>query len=177
MFPSLTLWLLPDAPAFDEIQQLIAELSTEHRSPRFEPHITLLSGILDDEQAACQKAQALAERTAPVNAAFRQVEYLEEYYRCLFFSTTHSSPLLDLRAECEQLFEHTNIQPFVPHVSFLYGSIPVFQKQAIAEDVARRHAQILLRPLRMPTLRLVRTQRTPEYWETVGEWNFTTTDK
>ncbi len=170
MSPSLTLWLLPDAPAFDEIRALITELSARHRSPAFEPHITLLSGILDREEQALEKAQAIAERFSPISAAFRQVEYLEEYYRCLFFSTTHSSELLQIRAECEQIFEHTNIQPFVPHISFLYGAIPVFQKQAIAEDIARHRAQLLLRPLRMPTLRLVRTQRTPEFWETVAEW-------
>jgi 2'-5' RNA ligase len=162
----LTLWLIPDGEARQQLQQLITDLSNRHGTPAFEPHITLLSGIMGDEAAVVAQSAEFAANTAPIVAAIRNVEYLEEFFRCLFFSTDQSASLLEARRQAETLFEHTNIQPFIPHVSFLYGSMPVFEKEAISEQL--RHK--FLMSLRMPTLRLVRTQRTPEYWETIAEF-------
>jgi hypothetical protein len=162
----LTLWLIPDTAAHHRLQQLISDLSYKHNAPVFEPHITLLSGITDTDLDAKNKAEYFAKKCAPIVAAIQNVEYLEEFFRCLFFTTDQSASLIAARQRAETLFEHTNIQPFIPHVSFLYGTMPVFEKQAIADELKDQ----FLMPLRMPTLRLVRTQRTPEYWENIAEY-------
>jgi 2'-5' RNA ligase len=162
----LTLWLIPDGEARQQLQQLITEMSSRHGAPAFEPHITLLSGIMGEAADVAAQAAEFAANTAPIVAAIRNVEYLEEFFRCLFFSTDQSASLIAARRAAEDFFEHTNIQPFIPHVSFLYGSMPVFEKAAIAAQLRDK----FLMSLRMPTLRLVRTQRTPEYWETIAEF-------
>ena len=127
----LTLWLMPDKETYLKIGQLIAELSSVHNTPSFEPHVTLISGITDDLETALKKTKKLAKENSPLNASLIGVEYLEYFYRCLFFKTDDSDEIYRLRDEAESLFEHSTVNPFIPHISFLYGSLPVFKKEAI----------------------------------------------
>lgn len=161
-----TLWLMPDQITYEKLSQLIENLSTIHETPTFEPHVTLLSGITDDVETAIQKAEELANSLTPISATLTKIEFLELYYRCLFFCTNESAELMEARTLAEQIFEHTQITPFIPHVSFLYGSLPVFQKEAIIASLG----DDFFMDFRMPKLRLVKTLRTPEYWELIAEF-------
>ena len=161
-----TLWLMPDKATYLKLSKLIAELSTTHDAPSFEPHVTLLSGIVDDLGTAVNKTKQFAESLTSITARLTRIEFLEYYYRCLFFRTDESPALMKAREEAENFFEHTHIHPFIPHVSFLYGSLPVFQKEAIVSDLGAA----FLVDFRLTKLRLVKTQRTPEHWELIKEY-------
>ena len=63
------------------------------------------------------------------------------------------------------LFEHLQITPFVPHITFLYGSIPTFKKETIIKDLGDE----FWLDFTMRSLRLVSTQRTPENWSLIEE--------
>lgn len=167
MHPAYTLWLLPDAHAYERLDRLITGLSSRHGTPRFAPHVTLLSGILDAEPEALLKTERLARQVEPVRASLTRIEYLETYYRCLFFRTDDSAELLGLRARAEALFEHSRVEPFIPHISFLYGSLPVFSKEAIVEELG----EAFFMDFRMETLCLVETQRTPEHWRVLATFD------
>lgn len=158
---------MPDEIAYQKLSDLIADLSTTHATPSFEPHITLLSGITDDLELAIQKTEELANSITPISATLTRIEFLEVYYRCLFFCTNESEDLMSVRQLATDIFEHTQITPFIPHVSFLYGSLPIFQKEAIIGALGDN----FFIDFRMPKLRLVKTQRTPEYWELIAEFD------
>lgn len=162
-----TLWLMPDKPTYLKLSKLIAELSTTHDAPAFEPHVTVLSGITDSIADACNKTKSLAQQLQPITASLTRIEFLEYYYRCLFFRTDESPMLMQARHQAEDLFEHTQINPFIPHISFLYGSLPVFKKEAIVSDLG----DAFFVDFRLTKLRLVKTQRTPEHWELIDEFN------
>jgi len=158
-----TLWLVPDSTAYNKLSKLIVALSTSLETPEFEPHVTLLSGITDELEIAIEKTEELANSLSPISASLTRIEFLEYYYRCLFFCTNTSEELMYARDLSEGIFEHTNINPFVPHVSFLYGSLPVFEKEAIVSELGDN----FFMDFRMTELRLVKTQRTPEHWELI----------
>ena len=162
----LTLWLMPDKETYLKIGQLIAELSSVHNTPSFEPHVTLISGITDDLETALKKTKKLAKENSPLSASLIGVEYLEYFYRCLFFKTDDSDEIYRLRDEAESLFEHSTVNPFIPHISFLYGSLPVFKKEAIIAELGER----ILGGFSLQSLRLVRTELGPENWELLGEF-------
>ena len=162
-----TLWLMPDKLAYQKLSKLIVDLSTSHDTPEFEPHVTLLSGITDGQALAIEKAEELANSLMPISATLTRIEFLEYYYRCLFFCTDESEALMEARMLAEELFEHTNISPFIPHVSFLYGALPIFEKEAIIGSLG----DSFFMDFRMPKLRLVKTQRTPEHWELIEEFD------
>lgn len=162
----LSLWLMPDQETYLKLGQLIADLSSVHQTPSFEPHVTLLSGILEEEEVALQLTEELADYSAPIQSSLTRIEFLEYFYRCLFFRADTSKTLFALREEAEELFEHTKINPFVPHVSFLYGSLPVFRKIEIVEALGDR----FFTDFTLTKLRLVRTELRPENWEFIGEF-------
>jgi 2'-5' RNA ligase len=110
--------------------------------------------------------QATDKENSPLNASLIGVEYLEYFYRCLFFKTDDSDEIYRLRDEAESLFEHSTVNPFIPHISFLYGSLPVFKKEAIIAELGER----ILGGFSLQSLRLVRTELGPENWELLGEF-------
>ncbi len=158
---------MPDAEAYNKLSQLIVDLSSSHATPTFEPHVTLLSGIVDPLEVAIDKTEELANSLLPLSAALTGIEFLERYYRCLFFRTNESEDILEARQLAEAIFEHTRIDPFIPHVSFLYGSLPIFQKQAIID----RLGDAFFMNFCLPKLRLVETQRQPENWQLLAEFD------
>lgn len=162
----LSLWLMPDKETYSKLSQLIEDLSTVHHTPSFEPHVTLLSGIIDPEDVALEKVKQLAQNTPLLSGSLTRIEYLEYYYRCLFFRTDDCEDIFDLRKTAEALFEHTNVNPFIPHVSFLYGALPVFKKEAIVAELGDR----FFMQFNMQSLRLIKTELTPEHWELMGEF-------
>ncbi len=163
----MTLWLLPDKDTFIKIGQLIDDLSTVHNTPRFEPHVTLLSGITDDAETAIKKTKLLAEQNIRLRASLTSIEYLEYFYRCLFFRTDDSEDIFKLREAAGELFEHSTVNPFIPHISFLYGSLPIFKKEAIIAELGDR----FLGGFYLHKLRLVKTDLTPEHWEVLCEFD------
>lgn len=161
-----TLWLMPDQTAYQKLSRLIVDLSTLHETPTFEPHVTLLSGITDSFEIAKEKTEELANSLTTISATLTRIEFLEMYYRCLFFRTDESEALMEARVLAQEIFEHTQITPFIPHVSFLYGALPIFQKEAIIGELGEQ----FFMDFRLTKLRLVKTQRTPEHWELMEEF-------
>lgn len=160
-----SLWLIPDNQTFQKLNKLIVDLSTEHNTPRFEPHVTLLSGIIDDSATAIKKTKQLAKQFIPISAALTNIEYLEFFYKCLFFRTDDSHGIFEIREAAEEVFEHTQVNPFVPHVSFLYGALPVFEKKEIIAQLGDH----FFVDFNMTKLQLVKTQLTPEHWDVLIE--------
>ena len=156
-----TIWLMPDENAYQKLNRLILNLSNEHQTPVFDPHVTLLSGISNTKREAIALARQFAQRLSPLKVSLTRIEYLEFYYRCLFFRTDESQPLFEARETAEELFRHSNIRPFIPHISFLYGALPIFKKQAIINALGDR----FFMNFELSELRLVKTDYTPESWK------------
>ena len=158
---------MPAEKTAAKISELINNLSKTYQTAAFSPHITLLSGITESKEIALQKMQNWAKQIQPIQAALTDVAYLEIYYKCLFFNTLLSKELLNARAEAELIFEHTHIQPFIPHISFLYGDLPVFKKQEIIAELNSDFFQTII----LDKIQLVRTERAVEDWELLAEIN------
>lgn len=47
-----SLWLIPKGNIFKKYSRIIRDLSKQYSSPYFEPHITLIGGILANEKEA-----------------------------------------------------------------------------------------------------------------------------
>ncbi len=161
----LSIWLIPTAETSAKLSALIHDLSKTYSTDNFLPHITLLSGIMDIENQAVAKLTRWAKQLKPIQAELTSVEYLELYYKCLFFNAAESAELLLLREQAEQLFNHTNVQPFIPHVSFLYGNLPLFKQQEIISGLGAD----FLQTIRLDKIQLVRTIHAVENWELLVE--------
>ncbi len=156
---------MPAAKTAAKISELINNLSKTYQTAAFSPHITLLSGITDSEEIALQKLKNWTALLQPIQAELTSIAYLELYYKCLFFNAAGSEELLIARQEAEELFTHTNIQPFIPHISFLYGNLPIFKKQEIISELGATFLHTIL----LDKIQLVKTERTVEEWRVLAE--------
>ncbi|TAM81882.1 MAG: hypothetical protein EPN47_10770 [Acidobacteria bacterium] len=126
-----SLWLVPSEPAHSLLAGVISRLGRDHSAPRFEPHITLLGGIALQDRKAMAKLDSLARILEPVKVELGEIGFLDEYFRCLFVTVIAGSSLSSARRAACRVFARQNT-PFMPHVSLLYGKLPVEMKHEIA---------------------------------------------
>jgi hypothetical protein len=126
------LWIIPgDEEVYARTSGYIARLSSLYGLPRFEPHVTVLGGIPSPEPAGLRE---LAGSLAPFQVRLTsEVEYLNEYFRCLFIRAYKTDGLMETFSKASALFGQETGSYF-PHLSLAYGDLPVWKKhEMIAE--------------------------------------------
>jgi 2'-5' RNA ligase len=113
-----TLWLEPEGEDKIAFQSLISDFATRAGTPRFEPHLTLLSKLAGDEHTLIERLSAL--EAEPISIHCRGVKAGEVYHKCLYIECENSEPLRALRQRAEKIFEVPPAE-FYPHVSLAYG--------------------------------------------------------
>jgi 2'-5' RNA ligase len=125
------LWLTPDQPMFSRLAREISRLGRQLSAPPFEPHITLLSRIIQPEGKVLQRSTRLANRLQPFRVELADADYLDEYFRCLFLTVRPGKAILKARLAACRAF-HRHWAPYSPHVSLVYGRLPVDRRKEIA---------------------------------------------
>lgn len=161
------LWLIPREPMFNLLAGRISALSREYSTPLFEPHVTLLSGITSQEQEILAKSRLLASSLKPVHVELGDVDYLDEYFRCLFFRIVSASPIMKAHHAAQKTFGLENEPAFEPHLSLLYGKLQLETKKKIAEDVGSLSGQ----RLELDHLELYRVSCTLDAWKCLEKFD------
>jgi 2'-5' RNA ligase len=125
------LWLTPKEPGYSLLAGEIYRLSQEHSTPRFDPHITLLSRIALPEEIALAKSATLKRILKPFRIELGEIGYHDEYFRCLFVTVFADSSISRARQAACRVFARQNT-PYMPHLSLVYGKLPVEIKRRIA---------------------------------------------
>jgi len=133
----VSLWLMPEGETRERLLGLIARLARRFSTPAFPPHVTLLPGIEgrpDDELlAACRR---LAAGRRPLEIGLLAVEGRAEPFRCLFARAAPDEPLLATHAAAARALGREPDPGFFPHLSLVYGTLPVATKREVAVEVA-----------------------------------------
>ena len=118
----------------DTLVQTIHELAHELGSPVFEPHVTLLAGLIGTEQEHAQRSRIVAQQLRPFNIILSEPSYRTEYFQCLFMRV-EQTPVSDER-EClaRRVFQKPD-ETYMPHLSLVYGSYPESRKKAIIRNL------------------------------------------
>ena len=136
------LWLLPHPDVYESLAQLIIQLGHEHDGPSFEPHITLLGNIEDDEKTAISKTTELANIISRFKVNVDVIEGQNKYYQSLYLKLIRSEALLDARQQAERVFNQASFNPatnnYMPHISLLYGDQPEAIKPQIITTLSGR---------------------------------------
>ena len=129
-----SLWLKPTGDACERLARLLRELRTRHGGPEFAPHVTLLGSIAEPLQAVLLKAAALAATLRPWMLSLEGMDYLDEYFRCLFVRVAPSRPLREAYHAAREVFGYSDDRPFMPHLSLLYGDYRPSLKEAVIAE-------------------------------------------
>ncbi len=130
---------MPSGQPLECLSRIILDLSGEYASPGFDPHVTLLGGLAGSEKKITSKAEQLVRHLRPFTIKLTTVDYLDEYFRCLFIKADETPPLLEAHRIAAELFHHQPDSPFMPHLSLMYSHLDRELKQEIAARMDRRY--------------------------------------
>jgi hypothetical protein len=166
--PNRALWLIPDEP---RLQQVVDALSAQYGAPRFEAHLTLLSGLMlpHQDSIACSELARLAAASAPVTLPVTGTGESDLYFETAFVRCAESAELIALREHARRAFGSGRVAAIGPHVSLLYARLPRVTRRAIT----RSHA--IAGALRFSMLALVRPG--PLGWNSVEQWRVLCRDR
>ncbi|HXH50741.1 MAG TPA: 2'-5' RNA ligase family protein [Terriglobia bacterium] len=162
------LWLMPGEPTFSFLAGQICRLCQEFSTPRFEPHITLLSRIALAEEKALAKSAKLARILKPFAIELGEIGYLDDFFRCLFVSVVANPSISKARLAACRVFARQN-EPYMPHLSLVYGNLPVETKRRVAtglRSLSGRH-------FRFRRLALYRVGGPVRQWKCVKTFDLT----
>jgi len=114
------LWLAPEGADEDALQAVVDRLAREHGGPTFPPHLTLLGGIVAEEDDVVERAHRLAAERTPLTLHLDGIGTDETYFQSLFGLVRATPELVELRAAARAIFPEAP-DPYRPHVSLLYG--------------------------------------------------------
>ncbi len=133
-----SIWFMPSGDTYRQLSAMISHLSNEYGSPTFEPHVTLLGGLVDTEEELVSKTLQLAALSRPFTVELSQVEYQDEFYRALFFRVKETAPLLQANHTARVVFDRLGDPVFMPHLSLMYGEFPPMLKEEIIARLGRQ---------------------------------------
>jgi len=130
-----SLWLIPEDDAHNLYSEVIRKLSHTYHTSLFEPHITLLSSITGSKAELIAKTEMLSRHLTRIFVKPHGIKYLNEIYRSLFILITSNEELINANKLAKELFGLPLDEEFMPHLSLLYGNLPVKEKEKIKEKL------------------------------------------
>jgi len=162
-----SLWFVPTQKVDDRTSLLISELAAEYNSPAFRPHVTVVGGLTEDPT---NKVQGLVKNLKPFEITLTTAQYLDEYFRCVFYEVAPNRTLMDINKKAQKLFEHEDM--YYPHLSILYGNHDEELRKQIAEEIGEMNQSFIAKKIV-----IVKGPSNPDpksiaQWKIVGEARF-----
>ena len=134
--PRTSLWLVPAPPVRDALQQRIDGLAAALGTPTFGPHVTLVSGVVDDEHIAAALADVAARRE-PLEVTAGSTAHGPERFKAVYV-LLDDDRIRDLAGELAAALR----MPFdpadlAPHLSLVYADDLAPAERA---EIARQHS-------------------------------------
>lgn len=130
-----SLWLMPSGNEYEQLSARIRELSKAHDTPVFEPHVTLLGGLQEKESGIVARTKKLTEVLEPLTINLTQIEYRNEYFRCLFYSVEITTDVINGYTRTCDIFGVSEGKNYMPHLSLMYGDISQKTKERIISGI------------------------------------------
>ncbi|HAR63650.1 MAG: hypothetical protein DKM50_00135 [Candidatus Margulisiibacteriota bacterium] len=162
-----SLWLQPEGYRYTKFSNLINHLSLKYNVPHFEPHVTLFGNVMEPEPEVLFNAQQLAEIIKSTTIRLDRIEYFEEYYRSIIVLVEKNEALIDAHNKASQLFSRDISEPYVPHLSLLYGYISEELKKQIIDDIGTELEHCFM----AKHLTVVSTFGEPSEWRIIKKYN------
>ncbi len=130
-----SLWLKPSGNIYHKLAKIIKNFSDEYSAPLFEPHVTLIGGLINREDKIVERILKLINLIEPIKVNLKEIGYLNEYYRCLFLKAEETPSLMDANLKAREIFGCIDDTKFLPHLSLLYGNFDSKLKEEILKSL------------------------------------------
>jgi 2'-5' RNA ligase len=158
-----SIWLMPSADAYSRLLGLITQLSKDYGGPVFDPHVTLIGGVLGSNEEIVSKTLRLASLLEPFTIELENLDYSDEFFTCLFIRVKQSEKMIGAYSRAQDVFRLPRDPQWMPHLSILYGDFSSGMKAKIIQRIGSEFA------LSFPvtTVQLILTEGGPEHWRRV----------
>lgn len=131
-------WLLPEGEAREAFEGIIIDLARAHGKPVFQPHVTLLSGLRGSAATLGLVLQSVAARVPVLQLEVTGLAHTDEYFRSLYAEVEACRALVEAHQRAHAAFAPEATRPFSPHLSLMYGTVPVQTRQQIVAQIGPR---------------------------------------
>jgi 2'-5' RNA ligase len=160
--------LKPSGSAYEVLSGTIQRLARELQVPAFEPHVTLLAYLDGTDREHGLRTAELAERLPPYQCVLSKAAYLDEHFRSLFMLVDPAPAIMSCHAMAAQAFGREP-EPYMPHVSLVYGSFPESRKLEIISALPPEVRTSFL----VKSVTLIRSDSMePKDWHEIAEYPF-----
>jgi len=135
---SYSLSFVPPLEIYGKCSEIINGLSLQYKSPKFEPHITLIPHAASSKEEVIEVTSQLAKNHRPFEIKLAGIEYFNEYFVCVFVRVEKSEELISISNNARKIFKRANDPDYMPHLSLLYGTFSDEVKKGIVEKLGRQ---------------------------------------
>ena len=129
----LAFWLIPETQAREFFATIIGELARRFDAPVFEPHLTLLGAIANDDKTRRVFRNLIVAPNYALEIA--GIHFSERHTQTLFVRFHLSEKLRELHRALGQALDLENTDDFDPHLSLLYKEMPLAQLEELARNI------------------------------------------
>ncbi len=129
-----SLWLVPTEDVRKRLRKIINQLSDKYSSPRFEPHVTLIVKTGNEEEIILKTSQII-KQIDPFEIKLGSVDYLNEYFKCLFIRAKKNKELINSNKKAQKNFGANT--GYIPQLSLMYGNFPEEIKKEIIKNTGK----------------------------------------
>jgi len=163
---SYYLWLMPEKETYNEFQTIIQDLSKAYGTPRFEPHVTLVSGLSGPDHLLIEKIDAFALGKHKLSVTTKDIDYRRGFFTSLLLNIQKTPEIDRLNAQARKHLTPFGQGPYHPHLSVLYGDITSEEQKRIIAGLNCAGQTILFN-----SLKLVVGHADVSQWRVIGEWS------
>jgi 2'-5' RNA ligase len=162
-----SLWFMPEGDVYKKLADLITRLSEKYSAPYFEPHITILHSLAIPKEEMIVKTSELAIKIHPFEIELTTVDYLSEYFRCLFVRARETEELINANLKAREIFNRQSDPKYTPHLSLLYGEFPLKIKEEIIREIGREFNE----SFRVKSIHIFSSEEDISNWHRIKEFN------
>ena len=128
---------MPAGRIYTNLNNTIRGISREYGTPSFEPHVTLIGGPEGSKEEILIRLAQLAGQVRPYQITLTSVDYLNEYFRCLFVKVSKSKSVMNANLKTSNVFNFKHYSTYLPHLSLMYGKVSIKGKKEIIKKIGR----------------------------------------
>lgn len=166
-----SIWMMPTGEVRNKLADIISRLSIEYSTPNFEPHVTLISDFVGSEDEILSRTSRLATVLKPFTITIRRIDYLDEFFKCVFIRAEKATDLMNANLKARELFDKLFTKPpvsYMPHLSLIYGDFPTKTKQEIVAKVGNKFNM----SFNVKSIHLYKTDGEVKEWYKIKEFAF-----
>ena len=163
---SYFLWLLAEDEKLAEYQKIIDSISDEYGTPRFNPHVTLVSGLSGSEVEMENDIVQLCLAHKPITLTFNEIDYTHGFFTALFLRAERTAEVNNFNQHARDLLKPLGQGEYDPHMSLCYGELNEEIKQKIITKLNFSKVTMTF-----DKLKLVRGHSDVHQWEEVNTWH------